>query len=126
MTYPAAASAYRANAVMTASPEKLIKLLYEGAIRHLERCRSSLTHPATSHDAATGESLGKAFSIVSELRASLQPQPGSDVAQNLERLYDFILDQLSQANIRRTPEAVEQSLRIMRTLKEGWDGVIPG
>ena len=39
MTTTKAIDAYRQNAVLTASPEKLIVLLYDGAIRHMEKCR---------------------------------------------------------------------------------------
>ena len=47
MSYANAASAYRENAVLTASPEKLVKMLYDGAIRHMERSRIALADPIT-------------------------------------------------------------------------------
>jgi flagellar protein FliS len=120
-----AADVYRQNAILTASPEKLVVLLYEGAIRHMEKCRQGLTDPATCRDAATGESLGKAYSIVGELRTALDHEAGGEIAQDLDRLYDFTLEQLHQANVTRKPEPVEHGLRVMRTLKEGWDGIVP-
>jgi hypothetical protein len=42
MSYAHAAAAYQRNAVLTASPEKIVKMLYDGAIKNLERCRESL------------------------------------------------------------------------------------
>jgi flagellar protein FliS len=117
---------YRENAVLTASPEKIVKMLYSGAIRHMEGCRTALADPATCRSAETGAMLGKAFAIVSELRTSLDHQAGGDIAANLDRLYEFTLNQLTQANNERVPGPVENGLRVMRTLKEGWDGVIRG
>lgn len=126
MTYAQAAATYQRNAILTASPEKLVKLLYDGAIRNLERSRQGLTDPKTSHSAEVGMALGKAIGIVGELRASLDHAVGGQVAKDLDRLYEYSLDQLSQANVTRTPAGVTNSLQVLRTLKEGWDAVIPG
>src|SRR5262245_16404244 len=111
---------------MTASPEKLIKLLYDGAIEHLEPSRKGLADRKTARSAGVGRSLSRAMGILGELRASLDHAAGGEVSRDLDRLYEFALDQLSQANLTRTPAGVNHALQITRTLKEGWDGVIPG
>ena len=85
MNYPNAAATYRQNAILTSSPEKIVKLLYEGAIRHLERSRIALSDPKTTHSAVAGESLSKAHGIIGELRSSLDHQVGGDIAANLDR-----------------------------------------
>lgn len=125
MTYAQAAATYQRNAVMTASPEKLIKMLYEGAIKHLEQSRIGLSDENTSRSQEVGLALGKAIGIVGELRASLDHTVGGDISRDLDQLYEFVLDQLSQANLQRTPDGVNASLEVMRTLKEGWDGIVP-
>ncbi len=125
MSYADAAAAYRKNAILTASPEKVIKLLYDGAIQNLERGRIGLSDSSTSHGADVGVALGKAMSIIGELRAALDHEVGGEIAQNLELLYEFSTDQISEANISRTPAPVDNTLRVLRTLKEGWDGIIP-
>ncbi len=125
MSYANVASAYRQNSILTASPEKLVKLLYEGAIRHMERSKLALSDTATARSAGAGESLGKAFSIIGELRSSLDGEKGKEIAVNLDRLYEFTLDQLTQANMTRKAVHVSNGLRVMRTLKEGWDAIIP-
>jgi len=120
-----AAATYRRNAVMTASPEKLVKMLYDGAIRHMEISRTQLSSTETAQSAIAGESLSKAIGIIGELRSSLDHEVGADISQNLEGLYEYCLDQLSAANIQRKPQPVENSLQVIRTLKEAWDAVIP-
>ncbi len=125
MTYADVAATYRRNAILTASPEKLIKMLYEGVLQHLERARIAMSDPTTTHSAAVGEALGKALSIVGELRTSLDPEKGGEIADNLSSLYEFVLEQISEANISRQPGPVEAALQVLRTLKEGWDAIIP-
>jgi flagellar protein FliS len=126
MTQHNAAQTYRRNAILTASPSKLIQMLYEGAITNLERTRRELGHPASKRSAVAGEALGKAYGIIGELRAALDFEVGGDIARNLDVLYEFSLDQLTTANTSREPAPVDSTLRVMRTLKEGWDVVLAG
>jgi flagellar secretion chaperone FliS len=125
MTYAQAAATYQRNAVLTASPEKLVKLLYDGAIKHLEKSRAGLADASTARSPEVGRSLSRAIGILGELRASLDHAAGGDVARNLDPLYEFGIDQLSQANLTRTADGVNNTLKVMRTLKEGWDGIVP-
>jgi flagellar protein FliS len=126
MTYAQAAATYQRNAVLTASPEKLVKLLYDGAIKHLEKSRLGLADTKTARSPEVGQSLSRAMGILGELRASLDHAAGGQIAQDLDRLYEFSLDQLSQANLTRTPTGVVNTLQVMRTLQEGWNGIIAG
>ena len=126
MTYAQAAASYQRNAVLTASPEKLVKLLYDGAIKNLEKSKVGLSDTKTARSPEVGQSLSRAMGILGELRASLDHAAGGQIAKDLDRLYEFSLDQLSQANLTRTPNGVNNSLQVMRTLQEGWNGVITG
>lgn len=125
MSYAQAAATYQRNAILTASPEKLVKLLYDGAIRNLEKCRVGMTDARTSHSADVGNAISRAIGIIGELRASLDHTAGGTISQELDRLYEYGLDQLSQANVSRKPDGVNNTLRVLRTLKEGWDAIIP-
>ena len=126
MKYADAAAAYRQNAILTASPEKIIKLLYDGVIGNLERSRIGLLDPQTSRSAEVGVALGKALGIIGELRAALNHEVGGDISQNLDMLYEFSSEQISEANVTRTAEPIDNTLQVLRTLKEGWDGILPG
>lgn len=125
MSYAQAAATYQRNAVLTASPEKLVKMLYDGAILQLERSKRGLENTTTARSSEVGQALGRAMGIVGELRASLDHAAGGEISRNLDSLYEYALDQLSQANLTRTPNGVANTLQVLRTLKEGWDGVIP-
>jgi flagellar protein FliS len=125
MTYANAAAAYQRNAILTATPEKLVKMLYEGAIKNLERSREGLSNPTTARSPEVSQSLSKSIGILGELRASLDPAVGGEIARNLDRLYEFSIDQVTQSNATRTATGVGHALNVIRTLKEGWDGAIP-
>ena len=125
MSYAQAAATYQRNAVMTASPEKLVKMLYDGAIKNLEQARAGIEDPQTARSQEVGNALSKAMGIIGELRASLDHAAGGDISRNLDSLYEFSLDQLSKANLERSTDGVIASLQVMRTLKEGWDGIVP-
>ncbi|MCB9877706.1 MAG: flagellar export chaperone FliS [Planctomycetes bacterium] len=125
MSYAQAAATYQRNAVMTASPEKLVRMLYDGALKHLEKCRIGLTDSKTARSPDVGQSLSRVMGIIGELRAALDHAAGGELSKDLDRLYEYCLDQLSQANLSRTPVGVANAAQVMRTLKEGWDGIIP-
>lgn len=126
MSYAQAAATYQRNAILTASPEKIVKLLYEGAIRNLEKSKLGLADQKTARSPEVGQSLSRAMGIIGELRASLDHAAGGEIAKDLDRLYEFSLDQLSQANLMRNNNGVNNTLQVMRTLQEGWNGIIPG
>ncbi len=125
MSYANVASNYRRNAILNASPEKLIILLYEGAIQKLERARIELETPGQTHSPSVGENLGKAMAIIGELRASLDLEKGQDVAKRLDGLYEFCIDQIYKANLERHSRALKPTIQVMKTLKEAWDEIVP-
>ncbi|GDY01358.1 flagellar protein FliS [Planctomycetota bacterium] len=126
MSYAQAAATYQRNAILSASPEKLVKLLYDGAIKSLEQSRLGIADEATRRSPEVGNALSKALGIVSELRISLDRTAGGKIATDLDNLYSYSLDQITQSNTTRTPDGVNNAVQVLRTLKEGWDAVIPG
>jgi flagellar protein FliS len=124
MTQQAVAAAYRRNAILTASPGKLVQLLYEGAITNLERTKQAFADDKTKRSAATGETLGRAYGIIGELRAALDFEVGGKIARDLDALYEFSLYEITNANSTRDAVHIDNTLKVLRTLKEGWDAVL--
>lgn len=124
-----AASAYARNAVLTASPEKIVLMLYDRAIQQIEAARTNLVTAAASGADGdineAGEAIGRAFSIVGELKNTLRHEH-APLAHDLDRLYDFTLDQLALAQQDRAAAPLDAGLKVLRTLKEGWDGIVVG
>ncbi len=115
-----AAQAYLANSIMTATPEKLVDFLYDGAIRFIDQARVSIQGDDV---AKAGTAFSRAFAVVSELRSSLDFEKGGEVSTELDRLYGFVQDRLVAANRSRDSEPLGEARNILVTLKEGWDGI---
>ncbi|NPV29189.1 MAG: flagellar export chaperone FliS [Firmicutes bacterium] len=106
---------YREVQVLTASPERLVLLLYEGAIRFLEEARAALDGGdlAKAH-----ERLTRTQDILTELITGLDFN--YEVSSNLYRLYDYFRRRLVEANVRKDPGAVQEVLRFLKELRDTW------
>lgn len=108
---------YKANAVQTASKEKLLLMLYEAAIKFTKLAIKACEE---KNIAERGYNIGRAFDIVNELNNSLNHNIGGDLTKRLESLYMFITDQLVQANISGKAKPLQDALRILEVLNDGW------
>jgi flagellar protein FliS len=114
---------YVTASVMTASPEKLVVMLYDGALQALRGAAHELgagrRQPAAAH-------LRKAMSIVGELRASLDFEQGGELAKSLFALYGFVIDRILKAGGEDGAEPVAEAQSVMSRLREGFEGVARG
>jgi flagellar protein FliS len=108
---------YKANAVQTASKEKLLLMLYEAAIKFTKLAIKACEEKNISE---RGYNIGRAFDIVNELNSSLNHNIGGDLTRQLESLYMFITDQFVQANISGKAKPLQDALRILEVLNDGW------
>jgi flagellar protein FliS len=114
-------NAYRQTAVTTASKEQVLIMLYEGAIKQLRKASEC----CQKNDlAGKGTAVGKAHDIVNELSNSLDFAVGGEVAKNLERLYGFMIEQITQGNINNDADKFDQARGMLETLLEGWKGAV--
>ena len=118
-------ASYRTVSVDTASPGKLILMLYDGALRFLRtaedgfrlecpRARSETVH----------NNLMRAQDIISELQRCLNLRDGGDVAINMFRLYDFMLTRLIEANLKKKPENVRVVVQLLGEVRDAWDQML--
>lgn len=108
---------YKTNAVQTASKEKLLLMLYEGAIRFMKQAIAAIDRKDI---ADRGMNIGRAFDIVNELNNTLNHEVGGEVAANLEQLYIFVNDQLTKSNATGQKKPLEDALKVFETLYSGW------
>ncbi len=108
---------YQQMDISTASPEAIVAKLFQGAIRHARRARSLDTDGPPGE---RGQSISKAVAIVGELRSSLDHDRGGEIADNLARLYDFVIERLTEANLRRAGQPIDDALQVLDTLEEAW------
>lgn len=109
--------AYQKNKYETASPHKLILMLYDGVLSNLHHASSALDNK--DHAAAHTHIL-KAQEIVSELLACLNLEQGGEIAQNLKQLYLYFINQLVQANIRKDKTLLNEVEGRIRELRSAW------
>lgn len=112
-----AAQKYKQTSVQSASPEKLLLMLYEGAIRFVKQAMIAIDGKDI---AGRGMNIGRAFDIINELNNTLNHEVGGEVAANLEQLYMFISEQLTKSNATGQKKPLEDALRILETLHSGW------
>jgi flagellar protein FliS len=113
--------AYTKTGVITASREKILMMLYDGAIRFL---KMAIAANDSKNLSEKNLYIGKTMDIVNELRASLNHKEGQDVAANLEGLYEFIQDRLLKGSIANEPNSLNEALGILNTLRTAWDDAI--
>ena len=120
-----AATAYRQVGVQSgvegASAHMLIKLLFDGLTQSLNAARGALQRGDIDEK---GRQIGKAVRILDEgLKAALNPAQGGEVAANLGALYDYCLRRLSLANVRNDVGMIEEVVRLIAPVAEGWDQI---
>jgi flagellar secretion chaperone FliS len=108
--------AYRDSAVLTASPEQLVVMLYDGAVRFLRQAEIAMNEGAFLH---SFEKLGRAEAILDELLATLNMETG-EIAERLQAIYIFCKKTLIEARIQREGEKIGQVVALLANLREAW------
>lgn len=112
---------YKTAQYSTASPEQLLLMLYEGAIKYARQAQKDMEERNVE---AANNKLKKTEDIISELMISLNMDEGGEIAQNLYNLYDYMNRRLIQANIRKDPGLVDEVINLLTSLKESWEEAI--
>lgn len=108
--------------VSTASPHRLIQLLFAGALDRIAVAQGAMER---GDIALKGEQLGKAIDIVSGLRASLDMNVPGDLPANLDQLYEYMELRLFQGSAKNDTAALAEVSELLKTLKSGWDEIAP-
>ncbi len=117
MNNRSAAKAYHQSSIENAPPVKIVRLLYEGALRAIDRAAAC---DPKQERRAFADWVGKADEIVTELRIALEREPAPEVAEGLERIYEFAQFQFGQALQRSDIQPLAHARKALATLLEGW------
>ncbi len=116
-----AADAYLSSSVENAPPIKIVRLLYQGAIRFLGQAALEDSSDPRSNFIKL---LSDADAIVAELRLSLDPSAGSEeVVGNLQGLYLFCEGEIQRAMLDRDSAPLGGAKAVLETLLEAWTKV---
>ncbi|WP_043310577.1 flagellar export chaperone FliS [Pseudomonas sp. ML96] len=106
--------------VSDASPHRLIQMLMEGGLSRLAQAKGAMLH---GQQATKGELISKAIGIIGGLRESLDLRQGGEVAANLDRLYEYMVSRLLEANIGNDVALIDEVSGLLRNVKSGWDAI---
>lgn len=106
---------YQNNSIFTASPEELILMLYNGAIKF---CNQAVEAIEQNNIPKSNEYILKAQKIISELRVTLDKK--YPVAEDMDRMYEFIYHSLVQANISKDVEKLNTATQFIREFRDTW------
>jgi flagellar protein FliS len=112
---------YKQTQVTSASREDILLMMYEGAIK-FNKLALKAAQEKRVYDRCTN--LSKAFDIVNELNNTLDHEVGGELAKQLERLYIFVTDQYTKANLTGEAQPLEAALKVLENLYEGWKGAV--
>jgi flagellar protein FliS len=112
-------TAYLENEVMSASPAKLVIMMYDGAINFLLNLEKLDWQKDVEKK---GQLINKAIAIISELQATLKMDV-KEVSEPLFALYSFMLKRLIDAHINNNPRFVEEVISLLRGLRDSWASI---
>lgn len=109
------AAAYLENKIKTATPAELTLMLFDGAIKF---CNIAIMAIDEEDVSKAHTNIIKAQDIISALRSSLDHK--YEVADNLDKMYDYIYSRLVDANIKKDKLIIEEVLEHIRGLRDTW------
>ena len=111
---------YLETEILSASPMRLVELLYRGAIEAVRQARNAVD---ASNIAERNRQIARAHAILSELLSSLDHGRGGALSLELAELYDYMQRRLNDANFEQTTGPIEEVRRLLETLLDAWTTV---
>ena len=106
--------------VSDANPHRLIQLLMQGGLERLAQARGAMEREQIPEK---GILIGKAIGIIGGLRDALDSERGGELAGNLDRLYEYMIARLVEANTSNDTSLLDEVSALLLEVKSGWDGI---
>ena len=110
-----AAEAYKRQQVLTATPEALTLMLYNGALRFMTEGRDAIERKDYEE---ANNSLQKAQNIITEFRVTLNME--YEISHQLLPLYNYVYDRLVEANMKSDLTQLDEAKNIITELRDAW------
>ena len=116
---PTGYAAY-SNAIVhtTDNKERILLMLYDGAVRFVRLAHSGITKKNAK---IRGENISKVMAILTELDCALDRKMGEEMVENLSDLYHYMIDRLTIANVKNDTRALDEVERLFIEIKDGFD-----
>lgn len=112
-------NAYARNKILTASPAELTLMLYEGAIKF---CNIAITAIEEKNIEKAHNNITKVENIIAEFLSTLDHK--YPVAKDFENVYNYLMERLLEANLKKDKEILEEVLTHLRTMRDTWKEVM--
>lgn len=119
MNNTAGYNSYQNSKIMTATPAELTLMLYEGAIKFANKAIMAIDKNDVE---GAHNNIIKAQRIIEEFRGTLNFK--YPVAKEFDKVYEYILRRLVEANMKKDPEILEECLKHLRTMRDTWKDVM--
>lgn len=111
--YDKTANQYKEMQIKTASPGKLLLMLYQGAVKFMKLAKKNIKAGKTE---ASHKNIIRAQNIILELQSTLNKEKGGEIALYLENLYDYIYRELVQANLHKKSSHLDNVIPLVEDL----------
>jgi flagellar protein FliS len=108
---------YQENQILSASPEKILLMLYDGAIRFTRQAIYGLEEENLT---LFHQGIKKSMAIITEFSNSLDHTIGGEIAESLDALYDFMIRELTKANLHKDIEKLRTVEELLVDLRATW------
>ncbi|MGN0436009.1 MAG: flagellar export chaperone FliS [Wujia sp.] len=119
MAYNNAAKAYGNNKILTATQAELTLMLYDGAVKFANIALAALEKKDYE---TVNTNIQKSRNIVVELTSTLNHK--YPVADDFERLYNYIFGLLVEANMKKDKDVLERALDELRSIRDIWKQIM--
>ena len=107
------ADQYKQMQIKTASPGKLLLMLYQGALKFMKLAKKNIKEGKIEE---SHKNIIKAQNIILELQNTLDKEKGGEIAVQLESLYDYIYRELIQANLNKNTKHLNNVIPLVEEL----------
>lgn len=121
MTYGKPWQSYRQVATNTAPPGQLVLMLYDGAIRFLNKAIAGFQlEDPLEYNETISNNIIRAQDIINELNLSLNMDAGGQFSQTMRALYLYLDRRLQESNIRKDESGLSEVVRRVTVLRDAW------
>jgi flagellar protein FliS len=117
MNPQAAQQHYLKTRVMTATPEQLQLMLYDGAVRFAEQAKAALIERQYEQ---SFNMIGRVQKILTELTCTLKRDVFPELCDRLSALYTYVYKRLIDANVEHDVKALDEAIELLRYQRETW------
>ncbi|MFP4199146.1 MAG: flagellar export chaperone FliS [Halanaerobium sp.] len=115
------ADQYKQMQIKTASPGKLLLMLYQGAVKFMKLAKKNIREGKIEE---SHNNIIKAQNIILELQSTLNKEQGGEIALQLERLYDFIYRELIKANLNKNTRHLDNVIPLVEELFAAYKEIV--